>query len=110
MNQVRDLSLDERTLAAIDELQRTILARYPTTTFQVSRSQDDPRAVHLTAIADLDDPSEVLDLVIDRVVDLQVDEGIPLHVIPIQTPARVLAEMASRQQPRSQATPAARTS
>ena len=104
------IDLDERTRAAIDELERTILAHYPTTTFQVSRGEDDPRAVHLTAIADLDDPGEVLDLVIDRVVDLQVDEGIPLHVIPIGTPQRILAEQTSRAQIPRQVPPAAHTS
>jgi hypothetical protein len=104
------IDLDGRTQAVIDELKRTILSRYPSTTFEVSRGLDDPRAIHLTAIADLDDPGEILDFVIDRVVDLQVDESIPLHVIPIQTPERVLAEMASRQQRHDQAAPTARTS
>jgi hypothetical protein len=42
----------------------------------------------LLAVADVDDPDEVGDLVVERVVALQVDEGIPLHVIPLRTPER----------------------
>jgi hypothetical protein len=104
---VTDVNADARTRAAVDELQQMILARYRTATFQVSRSQDDPRAVHLTTIVDLDDPGEVLDLVIDRVIDFQVDEDIPVHVIPMPTPSRILAEMSARERRRMSASTSA---
>ena len=83
--------LDERTQRAIQELEGVIAARYPTTTFELTRAADNPRSIHLLAVADVDDPDEVGDLVVDRVVALQVDEGIPLHVIPLRTPERVQA-------------------
>ena len=70
-----------------------IAARYPTVAFEVSRGHDEPRNVHLTAVVDVDDTDEVLDLVIERVVDLQTEEGIPVHVIPIRTPERLLTAM-----------------
>ena len=34
-------------------------------------------------MADVEDLDEVGDLVVERVVTLQVDEGIPIHVIPL---------------------------
>jgi len=80
--------LNERTRQAIAELQTTIAARYPTTIFELERSPEDPASIHLLAVADVDDPDEVGDLVVERVVALQVDEGIPLHVIPLRTPER----------------------
>lgn len=87
--------LDERMRQAIDELQAAIAARYPTTIFELVRSPDDPASLHLLAFADVDDPDEVGDLVVERVVALQVEEGIPLHVIPLRTPARVQAALAT---------------
>ena len=82
--------------AAANELMGTILQRYPTVTFEISRAADEPGTYHLIAVVDVDDTDQVLDLVIDRVVELQVDEHIPVHVIPIRTPERVLAEVEAR--------------
>ncbi len=82
--------LDHRTRQAIEELQGAITARYPTITFAVERSPADTASIHLVAVADVDDPDEVGDLVVERVVDLQT-AGIPLHVIPIRTPERIRA-------------------
>jgi hypothetical protein len=96
MSQERPFSiadLDERTRQAIHEVQGVIAARYPTTTFELTRAIDDPRSLHLLAVADVDDPDEVGDLVVDRVVALQVDEGIHLHVIPLRTPEPVQAAL-----------------
>jgi hypothetical protein len=96
--------LDGPTRRAIDELKRTILSRYPTTTYQLVRSPEDPASLHLLAIADVDDPDEVGDLVVDRVVTLLVEEGIALHVIPMRTPERIAAALAAGQRGRSQRT------
>jgi hypothetical protein len=40
---------------------------------------------------DVDDADAVLDIVIDRVMELQIEEGLPVHVIPLRTPERVAA-------------------
>ncbi len=89
-------SLDRRTRQAISELQGAIARRYPTASFEVSRATDDPASIHLVAVVDVDDPDEVADLVVDRVVELQVDERIPIHVIPLRTPERVTAAREER--------------
>jgi hypothetical protein len=86
-----DFDLDERTRQAIEELQTAITTRYPTTTFELALSPDDPDSLLLLATADVDDPDEVGDLVLDRVVSLIADEGIYVHVIPLRTPERILA-------------------
>lgn len=91
-------SIDQRTREALAELQGAIAEKYPTTRFEVRRAEDDPSAIHLVAVSDVDDLDEVGDLVLDRVIELQVDEGLPIHVIPVPTPERVAADVAAQRQ------------
>lgn len=97
-------SLDERTRQAIDELQSTITAHYPSTTFEVVPSPEDCASTWLVATVDVDDTDEVGDLVLDRVVSLIADEDIYVHVIPVRTPERIAAarEAEERSRPRWQ--------
>jgi hypothetical protein len=88
--------LAPRVHGALDELRGMISQRHPTATFEVGRGHDEPENIHLTAIVDLDDPDEVLDLVRERLLELQVEERVPVHVIPIRTPERVLADLQAR--------------
>ena len=78
---------DSRMSAAIAEVTELIRESYPDTTFVVDVGEDQ-EAVYVTAVVDVDDPDEVVDCFIERVLTLQIDEGLPLHVIPIRTPAR----------------------
>jgi hypothetical protein len=95
MSKEYPLGLEARMQQAIAELESAILQRYPGARFEVSVAADDPRQIHLNAVVDLDDPDEVGDLVLDRLLQLQVDEGIPLHVIPLRTPERIEAAAAA---------------
>jgi hypothetical protein len=79
---------DKRMEAALDELRSIILRRYPMATFETGPSQDDPEIVHLYAYVDVEDTNEVMDLVVDRMVDMQAEEGLPVFVIPLLTPER----------------------
>jgi len=81
---------------ALDELKAMILARYPGAHFRVSRGQDDPAAIHLVAIVDVDDTEEVVNLTIEREQALQIDEGLPIFVIPIQPLERVATRWEAR--------------
>lgn len=92
MSAERIPKLNSRFRAALDELQTLIQHRYPQATFSVSRSQDDPAIVHLNTEVDVDDTDEVVDLVIDRMLELQVEEGLPVYVIPTRPLERILAE------------------
>jgi hypothetical protein len=82
-------TLDPRRRQAIGELSALILEHYPTATFSVEPSADDPAVTHLVATVDVDDPDAVVDLVIERVLALTIDEGVPVYVIPIRTPERI---------------------
>lgn len=95
--------LSPQMQSAVDELRDTVQGRYPDARFRITRGQDDPDSVHLVATVDVDDPDEVVDLVIDRVLEFQLDRGLPVHVIPIRPLARVLENQAShkhRQRPK----------
>jgi hypothetical protein len=89
---VQPLAADNpRIEAALDELRALVGQRYPDATFQVMRAEDDPEIIHLVAQVDVDDTEELVDLVIDRMIELQIDEGLPIFVIPQRTPERIAA-------------------
>lgn len=81
-----------RVKKAIDELKMMIHERYPTATFAATKG-DDPTGMYLTATVDLEDPDEVMDLVIDRLLELQVDEELPIHVLPVRPWKRVMQSL-----------------
>jgi hypothetical protein len=80
---------------AIAEMKERISKRFPTTTYEMYQGED-PVGIYLIAIVDTDDLEEVMDLFISRLVDLQVDEGLPLFVIPERTPERNAAIVAEQ--------------
>ena len=94
---VYERKLDPRRKQAVAELTDIIRQRYPTATFAVGPGEDDPSVTHLTATVDVADPDIVSDLTIERELALQLDEGIPVFVIPLRTPERI-AELVQRQQ------------
>lgn len=73
---------DPRIASAIEELRDLILRHFPGATFSVSHGHDDPEIVHLNATVEVDDLDRVVDLTIERELELQVDEGVPVYVIP----------------------------
>lgn len=70
-------------VAGIVEMQRLILAAYPEARFEVEIGED-PIATYLLANVDEDDLDAVMDVYVDRLIDLQVNDGLKLHVLPIQ--------------------------
>ena len=86
--------VDQRTgpriREAIEGFQDLIIAHFPGTTFLVSTGND-PVGVYQDAVVDLDDPDEVMDLIIDRLLTVQIEERLPLYVIPMRTPERAAA-------------------
>ena len=83
---------DQRIQPAISELKGLISSHYSSATFAISLG-DDPEGVYLTATVDVEDTDAVMDVVIDRLLTLQVDEGLPVFVVPIRPLECVLAEM-----------------
>src|SRR5437762_532310 len=84
---------DPRIHQAVEELTNIIRARWPSAGIEVMRAVDDPEAIHLNATVDIEDTEDVIDAVINRVLELQLDEGLPIHVIPVRPPERTLEEL-----------------
>jgi hypothetical protein len=85
--------------AAIAEMTERLTERFPSTTFEIYEGED-PDGIYLAAIIDTDDPEEATDLFRDRIVDLQVEESLPLFVIPERTPERTAVLLAREAQDR----------
>jgi hypothetical protein len=81
---------DPRIQAALIELRALITQRFPNASFSVFRGED-PEGIRLLTTADVDDLDEVMDAVIDRMVDMQIYEGLPVYVVPVWPPARTHA-------------------
>ena len=75
--------------AGVEDLKTLIPSRYPDVTFDVSEG-DDPEGVYLTVTVAIDDPDEVTDLVIDRTMAFQVEEQLPVYVVPIRPISHVM--------------------
>ncbi|HVC80350.1 MAG TPA: hypothetical protein VNL35_07620 [Chloroflexota bacterium] len=74
---------DPRIEAALQELRTLILTRYPTAAF-LTFPGDDPAGMYLRATVEVEDTDEVVDVIIDRLLAMQVDEGLPVYVIPVR--------------------------
>jgi len=81
--------------AALEELKRLVVARYPTATFSIEDGND-PWGVFLVVTIDLEDTFELIDLVGDRLLDMQVEEGLPIYVLSERPVERTLAELRAR--------------
>jgi len=90
---------DPAIQGAVAELQGMIRDRWPQADFELSRG-DDPEGSYLDAIVDIEDPDEVMDLVVDRLLGMQVDQGLPVHVVPRRPVKRALEMTRARVQAR----------
>jgi hypothetical protein len=90
---------DPKLQDALAELKQRIHQHYPQTTFQVGYSED-PAGIYLRATVDVEDIDAVVDVFIDRLVELQVEEEVPIYVVPVRPFERVVQTM--QQAPRSQ--------
>ena len=90
MRTEREPKVSQRMHRALTELQDLVREHYPDASFRVVRSADDARAIHLLTTVDVPDTTEVVDVVLERVLAFQIDQGLPIHVIPLRPRARVL--------------------
>jgi hypothetical protein len=104
--QPKDLS--PRMRQAVNELTDMIRGKYPQAELLISHNPEYPEIVHLETIIDVDDTDEVLDVVIDRMMQIQIDEQLPLFVIPMR-PAQRALEMMEAQRHRKRPAPQAET-
>jgi hypothetical protein len=73
---------------AIVELKDMLRQRYPDASFRVALSPENPETVLLKPVIDVEDRDEVMDVVIDRLVELQSVEQLPLFVVPVRPKER----------------------
>jgi hypothetical protein len=92
MSQERSLTLTPAMEKAVNELKGMISERFPQASFVIEEGFD-PKGVYLVTTVDIADTDEVMDVIGDRLVELQVDEGLPLYVTPLRPMRRVLAEL-----------------
>jgi hypothetical protein len=88
--------LTPRLEKAVEELKGRIIARFPQASFVVEEGFD-PQGIYLVATVDITDTDEVIDIVGDRLVELQVDEGLPVYVTPLRPIERVVADLRARE-------------
>ncbi len=74
-----------------------MVARYPEATCAVWQGED-PIGTYITATVDVPDTDAVTALIIDRLISLQVEEELPVYVIPVRPIARIQAAQRQREQ------------
>jgi hypothetical protein len=90
------IRLTPRIKEALHELKGLITAHFPQAEFVVEEGFD-PEGVYLITTVDIADTDEVIDVVGDRLVELQVDEGLPVYVTPLRPMEHVVAELRKRE-------------
>ena len=96
MTSVHQIRLTPRMQEAVEELKRFITTRFPQATFVVEEGFD-PEGIYLVTTVDIADTDDVIAVVGDRLVELQVDEDLPLYVTPLRPIERVIAELRNRE-------------
>ena len=79
---------DPRVQAVLADFERRIREKYPEATFAVEFGGE-PDGVYLMATVDLENTLEVLDAIMDHLLEVQIEEALPIYVIPIRTLASV---------------------
>ena len=83
-----------RLLEASTELETLIRKAYSDASF--SRVWlDDPEGMHLRVIAPVNDPEEIFNLVCDRLLHFQIEEALPLCLVPVRPVSEVLKQLRS---------------
>jgi hypothetical protein len=88
----RPVRLTPRLADAVHELQGLITARFPQASYVVEGGSD-PEGIYLVTTVDIADTDEVIAVVGDRLVELQVEEGLPVYMTPLRPIERVIAEL-----------------
>ena len=88
MRNSRIASDDPRIQAALVELQTLIQHHYPAATFQETFGED-PEGVYLIVTIDVEDTDDVIEVYIERLLELQIDEGLSLYVMPLRPIDRI---------------------
>lgn len=88
MSVERGPDVSPRLHAALEELKGLVRQHYPEATFQIVPSPENPETILLKPVVDVEDRDEVMDVVIERLVELQSEEHLSLFVVPARPAAR----------------------
>lgn len=77
---------------ALEELKQLIRERFPEATFAISGGED-PEGVYLSPTIDIEDTDEVMDVVLDRLLGFQLEDGLSLYVVPLLPLERVAQQL-----------------
>ena len=87
---------DPRIKPAIGELKKHILAAFPEARFSLAPGED-PVGMYLTATVDIDDLDEVLDVILQPLMHMQVEDELPVYVLPVHPLERIYADLDKRE-------------
>ena len=79
---MKHITLNKKVQRAIAEVQARIQAVYPDAIFRVYQGEE-PVGIYIDVYTDAEDSFCIFDLVNDWLVDLSVNEGLSIHVIPL---------------------------
>lgn len=68
-----------RIAAAMTELRQRITDHYPDATFTEDFGTD-PAGFYLIVTVDVDDTGDVFEIIADRLLDMQVEQALPIYV------------------------------
>lgn len=74
----------------INEIKQLVHEKFPDAEFRVGKGPEP--GTYLYATVDVADTDEVRNVVLERIVDIQVDEGLDLYFLPLRPPEKVLAD------------------
>jgi hypothetical protein len=77
--------------AAIAEIEGLIRTAYPNASFDVVQG-DDPEGLYLIATVDAANHDDVIDCYVERLLELQIEDELPLYVVPVRPLDRVLTD------------------
>ncbi len=96
MTRKRKFPVTPRLEEALDELKGLIANHYPEALFNVGEGED-PDGLYLTVTVDVEDMGDVVNTFLDRLVDLQVEDELPIFVVPVRPLERNLAILTRQQ-------------
>ncbi len=87
-----------RIQEVLEELEAMISAKYPEATFAVEVGGE-PDGVYLIPTVDLENSLEVLNVIMDRLLEVQIEEQLPVYVVPQRPIGSNYEPARSRKQP-----------
>jgi hypothetical protein len=103
MSEQRATLTDPRIAKAVAHLATRIRRAFPEALLEEFIGED-PEGIYVRVTVDLDDPDQVIETIIDDLYETQVEQFLPVYVIPVQPLERVAEQLHERRHEPSPAT------